>query len=44
MAYGTTITQEKASPFIGGAPDQFFTPALSTERASADFANAKIMG
>jgi (2R)-sulfolactate sulfo-lyase subunit beta len=44
MAHGTTITQEKASPFIGGAPDQFFTPALSTERASADFANAKIMG
>src|SRR5687768_12045399 len=44
MAQGTTITQEQASPFVGGAPDQFVTPALSTERASADFANAKIMG
>ena len=31
MAQGTTITQEQASPFVGGAPDQFVTPALSTE-------------
>src|SRR5918998_4869791 len=44
MAQGTTITQEQASPFVGGAPDQFVTPALSAKRASADFANAKVMG
>ena len=29
---------------MGGAPDQFVTPALSAERASADFANANFMG
>src|ERR687897_1364571 len=44
MAQGATITQEQASPFVGGAPDQFVTPALSAKRASADFANAKVMG
>ena len=44
MAQGATITQEQASPFVGGAPDQFVTPALSAKRASSDFANAKIMG
>src|SRR3954454_4092916 len=44
MAHGTTITQDQASPFVGGAPDQFTTSALPTERASADYKNATFMG
>jgi (2R)-sulfolactate sulfo-lyase subunit beta len=44
MTNSTTITQEQASPFVGGAPDQFVTPALSAERASADYANASFLG
>jgi (2R)-sulfolactate sulfo-lyase subunit beta len=44
MTSSTTITQEQASPFVGGAPDQFVTSALSTKRASADYANATFLG
>ena len=44
MAQGMTINQDQASPFVGGAPDQFTTAALPSERASADFVNATFMG
>lgn len=39
-----TIQVEQASPFVGGALDQFFTPKLDTTRASASFADATFMG
>ncbi len=32
------------SPFVGGAPDQFYTPALPSARASVDAAKATFMG
>jgi (2R)-sulfolactate sulfo-lyase subunit beta len=38
------LDHEIASPFVGGAPDQLTTSALSTERASADYKNATFMG
>ena len=44
MAQGTMITQDQASTFPGGAPDQLTTAALPAARASADFANATFMG
>jgi (2R)-sulfolactate sulfo-lyase subunit beta len=44
MTLAANITYEQASPFVGGAPDQLFTPALVTDRASADYANATFMG
>lgn len=40
----TTIMNEQASPFVGGAPDQLTTRALPTARASADFKNASFQG
>jgi len=39
-----TTVQGITSPFVGGAPDQLFTPALSGNRASADYANATFTG
>ncbi|MFT4078114.1 UxaA family hydrolase [Rhodomicrobium sp.] len=39
-----SIVQGKQSPFVGGAPDQFFTPALSGKRASQDYAKATFTG
>ncbi len=41
---GLTIMNEQSSPFIGGAPDQLMTPALSDERASANFKGATFLG
>ena len=38
------LDHEIASPFVGGAPDQLTTSALSAERASADYKNATFMG
>ncbi|WP_269780279.1 UxaA family hydrolase [Methylobacterium sp. Leaf118] len=38
------LEHEIATPFIGGAPDQFATKALSTTRASADYEAATFMG
>jgi (2R)-sulfolactate sulfo-lyase subunit beta len=38
------VDQEQPSPFVGGAPDQFFTAALSTARASDVYKNVRIMG
>ncbi|ACL58613.1 UxaA family hydrolase [Methylobacterium nodulans] len=39
-----TLASEIASPFAGGAPDQFATKALPAARASADYRNATFMG
>lgn len=39
-----TIDHEVATPFVGGAPDQFSTAALPTVRASTDYRNATFMG
>jgi (2R)-sulfolactate sulfo-lyase subunit beta len=44
MAQGNTITQDRSSPFVGGAPDQLFTPALDTTRASENYKNVNVMG
>ena len=44
MAQGAVITQEQASPFVGGAPDQLSTPALPTARASSDYGRATFTG
>ena len=44
MSEQATIQHEVASPFVGGAPDQFTTKALSSDRASADFKSASFMG
>ncbi|GJD59502.1 UxaA family hydrolase [Methylobacterium dankookense] len=38
------LEHEIATPFTGGAPDQFATKALSTKRASADYKAATFMG
>ncbi|GJE72207.1 UxaA family hydrolase [Methylorubrum podarium] len=38
------LEHEIATPFVGGAPDQFATKALSTSRASADYEAATFMG
>jgi (2R)-sulfolactate sulfo-lyase subunit beta len=39
-----TIDQPMKSPFAGGAPDQFVTAAMPSERASANFKDATFMG
>jgi (2R)-sulfolactate sulfo-lyase subunit beta len=44
MPENAMINHETTSPFVGGAPDQFTTKALPSERASADYANATFMG
>ncbi len=44
MANDAAIMHEQTSPFPGGAPDQFFTPALSSQRASVDYSNVSVMG
>jgi len=44
MSQGMIIDHEMASPFVGGAPDQYSTKQLSTKRASADYAAATFMG
>lgn len=41
---GLTIMNEQSSPFVGGAPDQLMTPALSGDRASANFKGATFLG
>ena len=38
------LEHEIAAPFVGGAPDQFATQALSAKRASADYEAATFMG
>ena len=38
------LEHEIATPFVGGAPDQFATKALSSSRASADYKAATFMG
>ena len=44
MSLTSMIDNEMRSPFPGGAPDQFTTAALSTQRASEDYKNATFMG
>ena len=44
MTSQDTASQEIASPFAGGAPDQFATVALGATRASADTKGATFMG
>ena len=39
-----SIVQGRENPFVGGAPDQFFTPALPVKRASQDYKKAAFMG
>ncbi len=38
------LEHEIATPFVGGAPDQFATKALATERASENYTAATFMG
>jgi (2R)-sulfolactate sulfo-lyase subunit beta len=38
------LEHEIATPFVGGAPDQFATKALATERASQNYEGATVMG
>ena len=38
------LEHEIATPFVGGAPDQFATGALATARASQDYKSATFMG
>ncbi|MGU3545124.1 UxaA family hydrolase [Methylobacterium sp. A52T] len=38
------LEHEIATPFVGGAPDQFATKALATERASENYTSATFMG
>jgi (2R)-sulfolactate sulfo-lyase subunit beta len=38
------LEHEIATPFVGGAPDQFATKALATKRASQDYKAATFMG
>ncbi|MFG1413349.1 UxaA family hydrolase [Xanthobacter sp. VTT E-85241] len=45
MSENITINGESpTNPFVGSAPDQLVTPALSADRASSDYANATVMG
>jgi (2R)-sulfolactate sulfo-lyase subunit beta len=39
-----TIVNERPSPFVGGAPDQLMTDALSGDRPSIDFTVATFQG
>ncbi len=38
------LEHEIATPFVGGAPDQFATKALATRRASENYTSATFMG
>ncbi|MEE7446515.1 D-galactarate dehydratase [Methylobacterium radiotolerans] len=38
------LEHEIATPFVGGAPDQFATEALATKRASENYTSATFMG
>lgn len=44
MSLQAAIEHAMSSPFVGGAPDQFTTKALPSQRASSDYANATVMG